>query len=81
MKIIAAIPSGKVPAPQNTVPHLALAGMFAKLAALHAQRAMDLAHAPDPVNARLPRPDTAALDLQHGQPLVRPIAIGTANPA
>jgi hypothetical protein len=72
------IPNGRVPAPRSTVPHLALAGMFAKLAALHAQRAM--ANAPDATNARLPRPDMAAIDSQQGRPLVRQPVIGTPMP-
>lgn len=78
LRTIAVIPSGRVPAPKNTVPHLALAGMFAKLAAMHAQKAM--ANLPDQPNARLPRPDVAAVDAQQGRPLIRQPVIGMPTP-
>lgn len=75
------IPSGNVPAPPNTVPHLALASIFSKLAALHQHAAQVQANSPDKAVARLPRPDQAAMDAQKGRPLVRQPVIGTANPA
>ena len=73
-----AIPMGRVPAPKNTVPHLAMASMFARLAAMHARKA--LANAPDPTNAGLPRPDKAVEDAAEGRPLIRQPVIGVPMP-
>ncbi|MDE2100595.1 MAG: hypothetical protein KGL39_25350 [Patescibacteria group bacterium] len=72
-----AIPSGKVPMSKSTVPHMALANMFSKLAMMHAHAAG--ANGADPANARLPRPDMAAYDAQMGHPLMRRISLGVAN--
>ena len=73
------IPAGRVPAPKSTVPHLHLANMFSRLAQRHIGAAM--ANAPDQANARLPRPDMAAIDTQRGRPLARQAVIGAPNPA
>jgi hypothetical protein len=40
-----------------------------------------MANAPDQANARLPRPDMAAIDTQRGRPLARQAVIGAPNPA
>ena len=66
---------GRVPVPKNTVPQLALAGMFARLAAMHG-RGKPMANAPDPEEARLPRPDAAVVDTRRGRALVRQPVIG-----
>lgn len=71
--------TGKVPAPKNTVPHLHLAAMFSKLAAMHAQKAM--ANSPDKAVANLPRPDKAVGDERKNGFLGRQPVIGTPNPA
>ena len=64
-----------MPAPKNTVPHLALAGMFARLAAMRGAN-KPMANAPDPEEARLPRPDAAVTDARRGRALVRQPVIG-----
>ncbi len=69
---------GRVPMPKNTVPHMAMASMFAKLAAMHARKA--LANDPDPANAGLPRPDKAVEDVAGGRLLGRTPVIGTPTP-
>ena len=75
-KGIGKIPSGKVKAPSNH--HMALAQIFATLAAHHAGRAM--ANAPDKAVAPLPRPDKAALNSrQPGGYQGRQPVIGTPN--
>jgi hypothetical protein len=52
--------------------------MFAKLAAMHARKA--LANAPDPTNAGLPRPDKVVEDAAEGRPLIRQPVIGMPTP-
>ena len=74
----APIPAGKVAAPKSIIPHLALANVFQRLANMH--RNLAGANAPDPANARVPRPDKAALDAQSGAPLIREPVIGGPPP-
>ena len=71
--------AGRVPVPKNTVPQFALAGMFARLAAMRG-RGKPMVNAPDPADARLPRPDAAVMDTRRGRALVRQPVIGVPTP-
>ena len=77
MKGLVTAPSARIAAPKTTVPHLALAHHFAKLAAMHA--GMALANSPDKAVSNLPRPDKVVSDIRSGKPLVRQAIIGTPN--
>jgi hypothetical protein len=77
MKGIVKPPSDKAPKPVSTVPHLALAHHFAKLAAMHA--GMALANSPDKAVSNLPRPDKVVSDIRSGSPLFRQPVIRTPN--
>ena len=69
MKGLVTAPSARIAAPKTTVPHLALAHHFAKLAAMHA--GMALANSPEIVLADEP---TANLDTHTGEEMIELMA-------